>query len=875
MYASGSVVLRSTDAGVTWTTLSTTQGVPSSGRTLVGVSAANPNKVYLLQSSGNEFGRLLASTNSGESFTTVISGSSSTCTNFFGYETTGCGTGGQAGYDMAITVSPTNADEVHIGGIITWKSTNGGASFTATTAWSYPNSIGYNHADVHVLEWVNNTIYSGSDGGIFKSTDRADNWTDLSAGLGIRQFYRIANSKTNSQLFSGGAQDNGSSIYKNNTWYDWLGADGMDCLISPTNENLLWGTSQYGSVYRSTNGGSSYSTLSKPSSGEWVTPLVLDESTGGLYVGWVGVYKSTDNGSTWTKISGNAITTTLTTLVIAPTDPKTLYASKGTTLYVSKDGGVNWTSSAAPATINAIAVSNQDANKIYIACNSTFNRVLVSVDGGVTMTNISDNLPSIVARTITVDNNVSEGIYVGMNMGVYYKDNSTTGWTDITENLPLVAVNDIEIQQSGNLLRIGTYGRGVWERPLIGASVSCGIAQVLTATNITTSAASLSWQAANGAGGYKVEYQPAGASTWTVLHENLNATSTSLSGLQAGTLYNWRVSAICGGTAGEFANAQFTTMLSCGTPGSLTTTNITEASAILNWAAVNGATNYTVEYKVTASTQWVVFASAISTTTANLTGLNSNTNYDWRVRANCTAGASIFASASFTTAAPVICYDAFETNNSSKQSKSIPMGTPNKGGIDKSSDEDWFKFATGNTSFTNVRVTLAALPDDYDVFLYDKQLRKIASSENTGNLDEMIVYNSSATRTTYYVRVIGKNGRFNTAACYSIMAETSNTPFAPVGGRSTMADDLQLNDAIVYPNPANTHFTLRFKSETEDQANLRITNASGIAVQSKGVGVTKGMNQVEVNTQTLKPGMYMIQVRSNKLNITRQVIIVR
>jgi hypothetical protein len=203
------------------------------------------------------------------------------------------------------------------------------------------------------------------------------------------------------------------------------------------------------------------------------------------------------------------------------------------------------------------------------------------------------------------------------------------------------------------------------------------------------------------------------------------------------------------------------------------------------------------------------------------------------------------------------------------------MGTPNKGGIDKSTDEDWFKFATGNTSFTNVRVSLTTLPDDYDLFLYDKNLRLLASSQNTGNIDEILVYNSNATRTTYFVRVIGKNGRFNPNTCYSVMAETSNTPFAPVGRAAMIGDNLQLNEAIVYPNPVNTRFTLRFKSENEEQATMKITNATGIAVQSKGLAVNKGLNQVEVNTTALKPGAYMVQVQSNTLNIIKQVLIVR
>ena len=233
LYACGSNVYRSLNGGETWTQLGSTNGITNSARCMIGVSAADSNVVYIIQANGSEFGRMYKSIDGGDSFTVTITGSSANCTNFFGYSTNGCGTGGQATYDMAICVNPINANEVHIGGIICWKSTNGGTSFVAETAWSLPNTVGYNHADIHALDWVGATIYSGSDGGIYKSSDNGDNWTDLSNGLGTRQFYRIACSKTSKRIVTGGAQDNGSSVLRSTGWLDWLGADGMDGLVSP------------------------------------------------------------------------------------------------------------------------------------------------------------------------------------------------------------------------------------------------------------------------------------------------------------------------------------------------------------------------------------------------------------------------------------------------------------------------------------------------------------------------------------------------------------------------------------------------------------------------------------------------------------------
>jgi hypothetical protein len=469
LYASGSNVYRSTDAGVNWTQLTSANGITNSARTLIAVSPADPGIVYAVQSNGgSEFGRLYRSVDGGSSFVTTITGSAASCTNFFGYSTSGCDTGGQASYDMAMTVNPANANEVHIGGIICWKSANGGNSFVAETAWSLPNAIGYNHADVHVLEWVGNAIYSGSDGGIFRSTDNGDNWTDLSNGLGVRQFYRIANAVTNQALVTGGAQDNGSSILKASGWIDWLGADGMDCVVSPLNADYIWGTSQYGSLYRTTNGGTSYAGISEPASGNWVTPLAIESTSNSIYAGWNDVYKSTDLGATWTNLSGTTISSKLEELAVAPSNPLYIYASAGPDLYVTKNGGTSWsTYKPGSVSISSIAIHPSNPERIWIS-SSSGNRVMVSTDAGATFTDMSGNLPVMAARSIVVDQTIDEGLYVGMNVGVFYRNRSAASWIDLSDNLPLVAVNEVELQVSGGKVRVGTYGRGLWERPQVG-----------------------------------------------------------------------------------------------------------------------------------------------------------------------------------------------------------------------------------------------------------------------------------------------------------------------------------------------------------------------------------------------------------------------
>ena len=469
MYACGnSTVVRSINNGTSWTALGAAQGITNTGRSLVAVSPANPNYVYIIQANGSEFGRMYRSTDAGLSFITTVTGSPASGTNYFGYSPAGTDAGGQGTYDMALCVSPTDANDVYLAGIIVWRSTNAGMSFVAQTVWSYPNGTGYNHADVHGLRWINKTIYSNSDGGIFKSMDQADNWTNISTGLGIRQFYRIASSQTDANVITGGAQDNGSVARKPaGNWVDWLGADGMEGLVSPTNANNLWGTSQNGSLYRSTNGGNSYSGLTKPSAGNWVTPLASHPTTETtIYGGWTGFYRSTNSGSAWTLLSGATITAALDDIAVASSNTNYLYASRGNALYVSTDGGTNWVTRTAPGTISDICVHRSIPDKIYITTTGSSNNVQLSTDAGATFTPISTGLPSVAARSVVIENNAVQGLYVGMNTGVYYKNDTMSTWQNYTGNLPTVAVNELEIQYNAGKLRVATYGRGVWETPL-------------------------------------------------------------------------------------------------------------------------------------------------------------------------------------------------------------------------------------------------------------------------------------------------------------------------------------------------------------------------------------------------------------------------
>ncbi len=875
MYAAGSsssAFHKSIDGGITWLTVGSTAGITNTGRSLVSVSAANPERVYVVQANGSEFGRMYRSDDGGNTFITTVTGSATSGTNYFGYETTGRGTGGQATYDMAMTVNPANADEVHIAGIICWKSTNAGTSFVAETAWSLPNSIGYNHADVHVLEWVGTTIYSGSDGGIYRSSDYGDNWTELSNGLGIRQFYKISNSKTNSAIVTGGAQDNGSSILKSTGWIDWLGADGMDCAISPLDPNIIIGTSQYGSLYRTTTGGSSYSGITEPATGNWVTPLVMESNSNNLYVGWNGVYKSTDLGTSWTKLSGTTITTNLSIIAISPSNPNYIYASTGTTVYVTKDGGSTWSVHTAPSTVTSFAVHPTNPEKVWITCNNTTNRVLFSTNACSTFTNISVNLPAMSARSVVVDNGSDEGLYVGMNIGVYYTNKNLTSWINLTDNLPQVAINEVELQISGGKLRVGTYGRGLWERSLYS---SCGIPSALTTSSITLSSATLSWTGSLDAISYTVEYKASTTSSWTVLPTQ-TLTIVDLSGLVSGTTYDWRVAVNCNAGSGAYVQSSFATAIICNAPTGLNSGTPTSNSTTLKWNAVTGALSYDVDISTNGEI-WTSKATGLTTTSYNLTGLTANTGYWWRVRTNCgsVSGSSSYSQSTFTTTVQA-CIDSYESNNTLKTAKSVPLRTSLNGLISTATDADFFKVAMGNN--TKIRVTLSNLPANYDVQILTNTGTLLASS--SGITSKVAIYNGTKTKQTYYIKVFGLSGSFNTTACYTLYVEngTSNysaptspgiqSSFNPIEGQ------IEASGFKVYPIPAKKLITVAYTSNAEQKINIRIIDALGRTVKTYTQKAFNGMNNWQFGLEGLNKSYYYLVVTDEKGNQQKKSILV-
>lgn len=451
VYAITRKFFKSTDGGNTFTE---TTGVPTSGRAQIAVTEANPDYVYYFSSNNG----IYRSTDSGNSFTKRSSQPNQ---------------GSQAWYDLAFCVSHADADEVHLGEINTWKSTNGGSTWIKTTDWTWGNPIGYTHCDIHEMVFYGGTLYVGSDGLISKSTDGASTWTNLSEGLVIRQFYKIGTSKNDPYKIMGGSQDNGTSVYTTDHWHEWLGADGMECVVDYTNSNIVYGTSQNGHFYKSNNGGNHGSVnINQPGGGNWVTPFVIHPTENQtLYVGSSEIRKTTNGMMSWSTISNFGVGN-LDNLSIAESDGNYLYTSKEDKIYRTINGGDSWSSISQGLpnlNITHIAIHPEKPETIAVSLSGTNSgeKVFISEDAGDTWTNYSINLPNIPANCVVFASGNINPLYVGMDVGVYYIDNDMTEWSSFMDGLPNVIVTELEINTDAQLIRAGTYGRGLWETDLV------------------------------------------------------------------------------------------------------------------------------------------------------------------------------------------------------------------------------------------------------------------------------------------------------------------------------------------------------------------------------------------------------------------------
>jgi photosystem II stability/assembly factor-like uncharacterized protein len=388
---------------------------------------------------------------------------------------------GQAWYDMAIAVDPTNPNNIFTGGINIWSSKDGGGAFGRATHWQVDPKYPYVHADIHDLEYqpVSNKLFAVHDGGIDKYENGT--WNDITGGISITQFYRIGVSQAESNVVVGGAQDNGTSMLKGGKWSHVYAGDGMECAIDPKDPKKMYVSLYNGVLRRSTDGGSSFLRMIDSAmtheEGAWVTPFAIDPSnTSLIYAGYRSVWRSSNYGQTWNAVSSvldNNWNGQLLSLAVSPSDPNTIYAATSGNIFKTKNV-TTWTKMAgAPGgTITSIAVHPTNPDRIWVSVSNYTDQRKVFEYDGTAWKNLSGNLPNVPVNSIVYQKGSNDRLYIGTDIGVYYTDGGSTNWKRLGNGMPNIVVEELEIHEKDKKLYAGTYARGIWQIDLIDCNLS-------------------------------------------------------------------------------------------------------------------------------------------------------------------------------------------------------------------------------------------------------------------------------------------------------------------------------------------------------------------------------------------------------------------
>ena len=460
------VILRSSDQGLSYTTSAILTGNASTTSLEISTSADCPNCVYAATTNG-----VWKSTDMGQAFT-FMSNPGQTCRGF--------------------AVNDLDTSIMIYGYLDVEQSIDGGQTFNRVTRWSLGNTNGsgnghqvsyntstdYVHADVRNLKCLNGVFYVTTDGFLCKSNDNGITWKKLSDGIGIRENYRCGVSQSNHYKVVCGSQDNGTSFSIEGGWVEFYGADGMEAIVHPLNEDWFMGSVQYGNRRRTTNGGISQGGGSPAGSNaaDWIAPIAYNPNDHMQVFDFRDqVYLSDDFGDNHITLgSPNSFSGNIKNARIAENNSDIMVIARNSAIDKSTDGGQNFTSirSNLPAyTIQDMAFdpNNDDVMVVvYARYQADNNKVFITTNGGTTWTNITNNLGNMPIRSVVIDHTDASNIYLGAEIGIYTMPMNGTTWSLYNTGLPNMSVRELNINYGSNTLKAATWGRGLWEYNLVG-----------------------------------------------------------------------------------------------------------------------------------------------------------------------------------------------------------------------------------------------------------------------------------------------------------------------------------------------------------------------------------------------------------------------
>ncbi len=549
-------IWRSSDSGNTWTALRGVSGslppIPPGELGRIALATGTTANVattvaYAMVSNADEsHGNTQAiwrSVNGGATWADAT-GTLANPTNLYSGSLRDCGdmniAHGQASYNLAVAVDPTNSNNVIVGGNLCAVRTTGGLSSTPTwenvahwlPAGGHGNVTGgplpYVHADWHValVSNVGGTLrtFAGTDGGIFSSTNLFSPgvippnviWSFHNRGLVTHLCFSIASGDPatgNPFVVLMGLQDEGVR-YRDGTgdptvFNQVLGGDGIGVAVNKGTVEYDWAkfNKQYyyclpGSTACNT-GGNWTNNNPVPTGSDSIPQIayyspVQTEPSGSTFLTFtnLAVWRI-NNGSAWTNIVtfSAAISSVFASQNIANLYGVTFWRAQAA---VTSDGGSTWSVSN-PIRSNSVDVTGitgglssitfpittpvgRNPGDVYLVSNAAWTladntlvpaavgHLYLTGDRGVTWSSFHGNgtgqdLPNVPIQIVRFDpgDATNNTIYAGTDLGIYRSTDAGNTWQRFGYGLPMVRVSDMYIARNSSLIRIATWGRGVWE----------------------------------------------------------------------------------------------------------------------------------------------------------------------------------------------------------------------------------------------------------------------------------------------------------------------------------------------------------------------------------------------------------------------------
>ena len=399
---------------------------------------------------------------------------------------------GDYGYYFGkVFVNPRDDQDVFITSLPMIRSRDGGKTWKASSFVV--------HSDQHAL-WFDprnpNRVWLGCDGGIYISND----WQNFRhiENMSVGQGTALAIDNDSPYNVYIGLQDNGtmkgpSTARRPADWTAIGGGDGAIVQVDPRSSETVYTSSQFGAV-GAVNSATKSRWRLRPSARRtgadapfnWITPFILSPFHPDiLYMGADRLFRSFDQGRTWTALSGDLTKnlpngdvpySTIKDISESPLQFGLVYVGTDDgNVKMTPDGGMQWIDVPTPKPdkwVARVLASKWNADTVYCAQSGyredDFQPYLwKSTDRGKNWTSIATGLPADECVNVVREDPNHEGIlYVGTDMGVFVSYDKGSSWTALTGDLPHLPVHDLLVQPRDDDLVIATHARGAYILPL-------------------------------------------------------------------------------------------------------------------------------------------------------------------------------------------------------------------------------------------------------------------------------------------------------------------------------------------------------------------------------------------------------------------------